>query len=491
MTRQMSARNTAIRTAMTPEETREDERRGVPSAPRVSHFATLLSAKIPPVMRDGKKFYEIPIAVAGSWVKQGQRFSITEHDLQKMVRNFGKRRNEQVVIDYEHASEMPEVARGGPVPAAGWIHDLLVNGGKSEVRSELNSEFQTPSPQLYALIEWTAEAEKMIQSGQYRFFSPAIDWGCCDKLTGEPQGATLTSGALTNHPFLEELPPIILTDLEAADGILPVSDQNPQRNQAGASEPCPRVALAANPARARAAATPSGEGGTNLNKLTVKKLTDGPQAGHYGVFNGEESAGYLDQTDFLDCVKQYLAAGELDDDIRQRISLTDPQTESGQGRSLLLREAVKDGGLDSDKAAVLARDGRISLDDYIAAVHAERRLDDAVRTGKILPRDRGFFFRDALDRPNEFSEYIRHTVPAVRLGSIGLGSAGELSVDDDVRVRTQQLMRDDNLSYSKALRKVFAGDRELEQRYHAAHRREVGLAENVAAELPTGLGITH
>ncbi len=229
-----------------------------------------------------------------------------------------------------------------------------------------------------------------------------------------------------------------------------------------------------------------------MRKLTVMKLTDGPQAGHYAVLDGEESAGYLEQADFLECVKQYLATGELDDDIRQRIALVDrPQTEPGQGRSVLLREAVKDGCLNRDKATVLAREGKISLDDYIAAQDAEKRLDDAVRAGKILPRDRGFFFRDALERPHEFSEYVRHAVPAVRLGAIGLASAGEVSVDDEVRVRAQQAMREDNLSYSKALRKVFASDRELEQRYHAAHRREVGPTESVGAELTPTSGITQ
>src|SRR5262249_23587991 len=65
---------------------------------------------------------------------------------------------------------------------------------------------------LLAQVEWTPEAQRLISGGQYRFFSPAIDWSFPDKETGESQGATLTSGALTNHPLLEELPPITLTE---------------------------------------------------------------------------------------------------------------------------------------------------------------------------------------------------------------------------------------------------------------------------------------
>src|SRR5438094_2177704 len=177
-----------------------------------NHFATLLSGNVPAVRRGGKEFYEIPIALTGRWVKGGREFSITSDDLAAMARNFEKRKNDQIVIDYEHASEAPEVALGGPVPAAGWIHELSLVPGPSSFAKDNG---QRTRDTLTALVEWTKEAFGLIKSGAYRFFSPSIDWNYRDKATGEPQGATLTSGALTNHPFLEELPPIMLTDLVA------------------------------------------------------------------------------------------------------------------------------------------------------------------------------------------------------------------------------------------------------------------------------------
>src|SRR2546426_12007418 len=91
-----------------------------------SHFATLLSGNVQAIRRGSKELYEIPIALTGRCVKGGREFSITSDDLEAMARNFEKRKNDQVVIDYEHASEAPEVALGGPVPAAGWIHELGV-----------------------------------------------------------------------------------------------------------------------------------------------------------------------------------------------------------------------------------------------------------------------------------------------------------------------------------------------------------------------------
>ncbi len=51
-----------------------------------------------------------------------------------------------------------------------------------------------------------------------------------------------------------------------------------------------------------------------------------------------------------------------------------------------------------------------------------------------------------------------------------------------MKARTESLMAEQNLSYSKALKKVFASDRELAGRYHTAHRRRLagdGGAENV------------
>ena len=96
-----------------------------------------------------------------------------------------------------------------------------------------------------------------------------------------------------------------------------------------------------------------------------------------------------------------------------------------------------------------------------------------MRAGKILPRDRKFFFRDALERPREFDDYVKRAVPSVRLGSVGLGSTAELSVDDEVRVRTERLVAEEHLSYSKALKKALASDRELDRRYRAAHRRRL------------------
>jgi hypothetical protein len=167
-----------------------------------------------------------------------------------------------------------------------------------------------------AQIEWTPEAAQLISGGQYRFFSPAIDWNFPDKETGKSQGATLTSGALTNHPFLEELPPITLTEsgvllADVSTGYLDA----PLKNVG--------VGLALPKTQGTASRTPTG-GKMASKKLSIKKITDaktfdgdefkGAQ-GHHGTFDGDEFCGHVHADDMKEHVKSCMSDGfgDLDD----------------------------------------------------------------------------------------------------------------------------------------------------------------------------------
>ncbi len=63
----------------------------------------------------------VPLAVTGKWMRGTTPFAITLRDLEEIVGNFRERQNGEINVDYDHASEMPEVAAGGPVPSAGRI----------------------------------------------------------------------------------------------------------------------------------------------------------------------------------------------------------------------------------------------------------------------------------------------------------------------------------------------------------------------------------
>jgi hypothetical protein len=417
-----------------------------------------------------------------------------------MLRNFEKRKNEMVVIDYEHASEDPAVARGGPVPAAGWIHELKVSSsrgqksgagdhGTSKNPGSLAPGAWSLSPRLTALVEWTPEAKGLIHGGQYRFFSPSIDWGAHDKLTGKPQGATLTSGALTNHPFLEELPPLMLTDLRAATPV-------------GA----PAVGASALSEGQAQGAPLHSEGETDMEpkRLSIRMLTEGPQAGHHGIFYGDDLVGYMTDEDFCHYAEKHLAGtlaaaapaaaatetaalsglfaeqvgadGAAIEDIRGFVEYgrnAQARDQEAASRALILSEVVCDGRLRVERALELARDQKISLADYMAVQAAERSLDGAVAAGKILPRDRHFFFRDALERPREFNDYVERAAVVVRLGSDGIGSGESVPVDQEVDLGARLLMSEQKISYAKALKALFRDNPALEARYRAAHRPEL------------------
>ena len=86
----------------------------VESAPR---FISTLSAPLAPQ----DELVRIPLALTGRWVRGTREFSITAKDLDSIVKNFRGRQNGEINVDYDHASEMPEVGAGGPIPSAGRI----------------------------------------------------------------------------------------------------------------------------------------------------------------------------------------------------------------------------------------------------------------------------------------------------------------------------------------------------------------------------------
>ena len=178
----------------------------------------------------------VPLAITGKWVRGATTFAITREDLESIVRNFRDRQNGEINVDYDHASEMPEVAAGGPVPSAGRIVRLnapeRANGSReSRVGSSEAPDSPLPTPYsrflLYGWYEPTLRARELLHNREYRFISPAIAWGAKHKRTGKSQGTTLTSVALTNRPFLEELPQIRLSD----PGFQPVNEGEQQNSK--------------------------------------------------------------------------------------------------------------------------------------------------------------------------------------------------------------------------------------------------------------------
>jgi hypothetical protein len=128
-------------------------------------------------------------------------FELTPQIFAEIVSNFHATQNQRIPIDFEHASEQDPAQGSIPhagAPAQGWILDLDNRGGAG----------------LWGLVEWLEPARSYVREKKYRFFSPAIRFGAKDRVTGQPIGARMTSGALTNNPFLDGMAPLAASDRE-------------------------------------------------------------------------------------------------------------------------------------------------------------------------------------------------------------------------------------------------------------------------------------
>jgi len=144
----------------------------------------------------GEGLVRIPLAKLGRWFKGKLKFSITPADVAKIVMNFAKR-TADVVIDYDHGTEYA-AGKGQPVPASGWL---------KEIEPETDGQGI-----LWGLADFTEKARAMLAAKEYKYLSAVIDWGARDRTSGEQQGATITSVALTNVPVLEQMPAIALSE---------------------------------------------------------------------------------------------------------------------------------------------------------------------------------------------------------------------------------------------------------------------------------------
>ena len=141
------------------------------------------------------------LAVEGKWSGHWMgSFTLTGAMFDQMVHAFDSSAIE-TVVDYEHNS-----IYGDTAPASGWISALQ------------NRKSEGGAAQLWGQVKWTARAAGFIAAGEYKYLSPTINFNARDRKSGAQVGAMLHSVALTNTPFLEELPEVRLNSLLGALG---------------------------------------------------------------------------------------------------------------------------------------------------------------------------------------------------------------------------------------------------------------------------------
>jgi phage I-like protein len=149
---------------------------------------------------------QMPVAITGRWVHPAnqRKIIVTANDLRAAIQNFRKKPNGEINVDNDHASEIPNFA-GGARPSAGRV--LALQGPEPYTDSQgMRREI------LWGNYKPTEMARGLIRRREYRYISPVLARERVDKATGETQGMTITTIALTNTPVLEEMPEIFCSE---------------------------------------------------------------------------------------------------------------------------------------------------------------------------------------------------------------------------------------------------------------------------------------
>jgi len=416
----------------------------------------------------------IPIAVTGSWAGLEKKFVIELDDLNEIRKNFAKKPTGEINVDYEHASEVP-FGTGGPVLSAGRIRKLdepeRFSNGNRELgmgnRETPNSQLPTPNSRfiLWGWYEPTERARELIANREYRYISPAIRWGAKDKVTGKTAGTVLTSVALVNKPFLEELPEIHLCELGTGDSGPagrdgesqvfvslqqlhvpgPINQVSVAYRQPGESQE-PKVKESKSPAveelnSSTFRLSTSNKGETTMAKsLKLKCLTDAhleehnlpaEHKGKIGVFDGEELIGIADGPEGWE------------------------PTEAPQDQFAALSESIHDGKINLVEAGKLADAGRVRFSTILQAQEAERKVEAAVKAGKVLPKNRAHALKLALSDATGFRALVEQARPVVDLRSHGHAGGGEATTAQQaLMAEVNAYAKENKCSVSVALSEV-------------------------------------
>jgi phage I-like protein len=350
------------------------------------------------VLAEGKA--RMPIAQLGVRYKGKQKIEITRPMLAEVVANFRKRDTGEVPIDYDHAIEFA-AGDGQPVPAAGWLKSIEDGPDGAGI--------------LWGSVQWTARAAGMIKAGEYKYISPVIDPTVRDNKTGDVQGWTLTSAALTNSPILQGMPALVL------------SEGGWQEDRPGGL---------------------SHEEKKKTVKVTKLVLMDRAAAS---------------------------VRATLDDGTEVTVNLEGLEAPPKVLRlSDVKRNATSQ---EYDFAGLECGDGVLIAGEVFRAQQAQMALSEAVKAGKILPAQRAMYEKMALGDLVGFRALVETMKPQVDLGTRGTGATegGDpaLGVQSQVHLQIDPLVRAKiaasagKLDYGEAWKLVLRERPELEKAYMA------------------------
>jgi len=457
----------------------------------------------------------IPIAITGVWKGAEKEFSIGLDDLNDIRENFARKPTGEINVDYEHASEVP-FGTGGPVLSAGRVVKLdepenFTNGhGRTPLlrlrdRNDSQGNHQSPITNrkfiLWGWYEPTDRARRLIADGEYRYISPAIRWGAKDKVTGKTAGTVLTSVALVNKPFLEEMPEIHLCELDGTRAFVSLGQLHVPGpvNQISVAHGQPEEQSRSRELRSREllnsstldSSTWNHKEETMAKSLKLKCLSeehlekhglDPDYKGKIGVFDGEELIGVADGPEGWEPKD---ADGDGDGEDSQKLAdlfateiglpgkslaeiaaLMKRGTEAPQDQFAILSESIHDGRINLLEAGKLADAGRLSFSTILKAQEAERKVGAAVKAGKVLPKNRAHALKLALSDAAAFAALVEQARPVVDLRSYGHAGGGEQpTAQQALMAEVNSYAKENKCSIGVALSEVTKRKPDLWQQY--------------------------
>ncbi len=144
-----------------------------------------------------------------------------------------------------------------------------------------------------------------------------------------------------------------------------------------------------------------------------------------------------------------------------------------------LSESIHDGRINLLEAGKLADAGRVSFSTILRAQEAERRVDAAVKAGKVLPKNRDHALKLALSDAAVFTALVDQARPAVDLRSHGHAGGGEQpTAQQALMAEVNAYAKENKCSLSVALSDITKRNPDLWRQYS----EEIVTAVEAAAE---------
>jgi phage I-like protein len=375
---------------------------------------------------------EIQVVPTGKWDHPAYgEMEITSADIARFVENFKAKVRLDLPITAGHDNGMS----GGELNAIGWFTELIDRGVNG----------------LWGAVKWTEEGKNLLIEGAFKYFSPEFYEQYSDPETGAKYEHVLVGGALTNKPYFKELEPVMA--FSEPDIMNQITDLSMNLKDILAKKP----KELSEPEKAFLKA--------HKSELSAEQLKTFDEV--VAEESAEDKASREAKEAEEKAAAEKAAADQAAADAAAKAEAERLASERGkvitmsEAEAKALREKADQG------AKAFAE-----LETMRAEKTAEKHiLSESNKEGRFLPKQKpalATFMRSLSETQRDQFQTLISGMPRASLSFKELGDGGkqENDVVSEVDTAVKAKMTELKLSYSDALKKVFAEDKKLAQRYN-------------------------